>query len=48
MKVADDVFFFFLLQDLTATKFQVSADKKFVLLAYNIRPVRFCLKAKIT
>uniref|UniRef100_A0A3Q2CQY5 Inactive dipeptidyl peptidase 10-like n=1 Tax=Cyprinodon variegatus TaxID=28743 RepID=A0A3Q2CQY5_CYPVA len=28
-----------LLQDLTSTKFQVSADKKFVLLAYNIRPV---------
>ncbi|XP_038165361.1 inactive dipeptidyl peptidase 10 [Cyprinodon tularosa] len=25
--------------DLTSTKFQVSADKKFVLLAYNIRPV---------
>ncbi|XP_030278594.1 inactive dipeptidyl peptidase 10 [Sparus aurata] len=25
--------------DLTATKFQVSADKRFVLLAYNIRPV---------
>uniref|UniRef100_A0A3Q2U4K4 Inactive dipeptidyl peptidase 10-like n=1 Tax=Fundulus heteroclitus TaxID=8078 RepID=A0A3Q2U4K4_FUNHE len=28
-----------LLQDLTSTKFQVSADKSFVLLAYNIRPV---------
>ncbi|TKS76676.1 Inactive dipeptidyl peptidase 10 [Collichthys lucidus] len=25
--------------DLTATKFQVSADKRFVLVAYNIRPV---------
>ncbi|XP_037540604.1 inactive dipeptidyl peptidase 10 [Nematolebias whitei] len=25
--------------DLTSTKFQVSADKKFVLLAYNVRPV---------
>ena len=31
--------FAFHLQDLTATKFQVSADKRFVLLAYNIRPV---------
>lgn len=29
------------IQDLTATKFQVSADKKFILLAYNIRPVSF-------
>uniref|UniRef100_A0A3B3DWN8 Inactive dipeptidyl peptidase 10-like n=1 Tax=Oryzias melastigma TaxID=30732 RepID=A0A3B3DWN8_ORYME len=28
-----------LLQDLTATTFQVSADKMFVLLAYNIQPV---------
>lgn len=29
------------IQDLTTTEFQVSADKKFVLLAYNIRPVSF-------
>lgn len=28
-------------QDLTMTKFQVSADKQFVLLAYNIQPVSF-------
>lgn len=33
-----------LLQDLTLTKFQVSADKKFVLLAYNVRPVSFILR----
>ncbi|XP_034021608.1 inactive dipeptidyl peptidase 10-like [Thalassophryne amazonica] len=27
--------------DLSATKFQVSVDKRFVLLAYNIQPVSF-------
>lgn len=51
MEVADDVlpnFSFFPLQDLTTTKFQVSADKRFVLLAYNIRPVSFSLNAKLT
>lgn len=30
---------FLSLQDLTMTNFQVSADKQFVLLAYNIQPV---------
>lgn len=30
---------FLLLQDLTMTKFQVSADKQFILLAYDIKPV---------
>lgn len=39
--VHQDHFFFLLLQDLTMTQFQVSADKQFVLLAYNIKPVSF-------
>lgn len=31
----------FFVQDLTATNFQVCADKRFILLAYNIQPVSF-------